>query len=193
MSLAEVLISSALMLLLLGSTMAALVAGKDRAARSSTQVLMEEEALSALTFVTTDLSETNLAAVHVPSDQFVVFPLPRNAVGKFTVEPDGKLRWSTLIAYRAETINGEPHLIRQIADVADSVDEPMDPKFMTAPVPDAAYFARLSSPKRETARGFQRLEVVPDGRALKLALEVSSQIGNRTLGLVLRSTVMPRN
>lgn len=192
MSVVEILISSTLMLLLLGSTLAALVAGKERAARSAEQGLMEEEAIAAISQVTTDLSETNLIAINAPTDQFLVMPLPRNVTGRFMVEPNGKLRWSTLVAYRPTRIDDRVHLLRQIADLPDSVGQAMDTKHMT-PTPDVAFFTGLRSPTREVARGFERLEVTEESEGVKVALEVSSQWKQRKIGLVLQSFVKPRN
>ncbi len=191
-SVVELLVCSAIMALLFASTLMALVAGKERAARSSAQIEMEEEAIKAMSLLSEELSESNFGCVWAPSDQFLVFPLPRTLSGAYTVEPTGELRWSILVSYRRATRYGRDYLIRQPADVADKVDAPIDPQLMT-PVPDAAFFSSQPTPERLLARGFQRLAVTPADGSVGLELEVELVSGQRTIGLELRSAVWPRN
>jgi hypothetical protein len=186
------LVCSAIMALLFGSTLMALVAGKERAARSSDQIEMEEGAIKAMSLLSEELTETNFGCVYAPSEQFLVFPLPRNLAGAYTVEPSGELRWSTLVSFRGVTRDGRNHLIRQVADVADEIGAPIDPEFLT-PIPDAAFFAAQTTPERAMARGFRRLTVTPADGSVGLELEVELISGRRTIGLELRGSAWPRN
>jgi hypothetical protein len=191
-SIIETLVCSAIMALLFGSTLMALVASKERAARSSDQIEMEEEAIKAMSLLSEELAESNFGCIYAPSEQLLVFPLPRSLAGAYTVEPSGELRWSTLVSFRGVTRDGRSHLIRQIADVTDAVGAPIDPEFLT-PLPDAAFFAAQSTPERAMARGFRRLGVTPADGSVGPELEVELVSGRRTIGLELRSSVWPRN
>lgn len=191
-SIVEILICSAIMALLFGSTLVALVAGKERAARSSDQIEMEEEAITAMSLLSEDLGESHFGCVYSPNDQFLVFPQARNLAGTFTVETSGELVWGTLVSYRQLDVDGRSHLVRRVADVADEVGAPIDPEFFT-PTPDAAFFNGLTTPQREMARGFERLTVTPDEGSIGLELELELVSGRRTIGIVLGSSVWPRN
>ncbi len=191
-SLVEALICSAIMMMLMGAILAALVASRERGERNSALILMEEEALNALSLMVSDLAETHVRSVWTPDEHLLVFPLPRDLGWNFLVEPDGSLRWSVLLAYRGVDRDGTPYLLRQMVDVADSVQDPIFPEDLS-PLPDQAFLNGSTTNRKLMARGFQSLQVAREDDLIRLRLEVETSHKERRFGLVLSSAVMPRN
>ena len=180
------------MMLLLGATLSAMVANRDRGERNSALILMEEEAVNALSSLISDLAETHVRSVWAPDSTLTVFPMPRDLGWNFLVEPDGRLRWSVLVAYRTKVHNGVPYIMRQVVDVSDSVHRPIIPDELT-PLPDQSFLDGFPANRKLMARGFQSLDLVREDRLIKVSLEVETKHRERSYGLVLSSAVMPRN
>lgn len=181
-----------LILFLTGSVALVLRLSRERMERMETQLRLEESGTIAMSMLVRDLAESRQSSVLSVDDQLLVFPVPRDLAGQFLVEPDGRLRWSILVGYRKYEPEGRSYLIRQVADIDDSVEGPPEPQTMS-PIPDPAYWETQGSRTRKVAEGFQSLKFSNDGKKSILELYLSLENHNRQYGLHLKSGVYPRN
>lgn len=192
-TLIEIMVASALLLLLTGLMLRVLTTSRQRLQRIEALINLEEQAVKAMAMVSSDLSEAHLHTVETPSSSFLVFSSPRSLSGKFVVAPSGELRWSTVVCYRKETIGGDDKLIRQVEDMPDVDGESPLPSELVPPA-DLAFFTAGSGPRSKIADGFETLNVsVKDQTRFEVKLHLSKRLGNKTRGIRLTSQVFPRN
>ena len=191
----EVMVSSGVMLLLMGFAVLGLKASGSYLARTETQLALDTTATTALSHICHDLAETNGNSAYFPSDSLLVLPLPRDVDGRFTVEPNGDLRWGVLVGYRKVEVDGVPQLIRQVDDEIEEVGAPPEVRELDD-LPDEAWWQARRGPRRAIADGFVSLDVQREPAvktALVVTLHLRKEAQGRQYGVKLSVRVTPRN
>ena len=199
LTLVEVLISSTLLLLLTGLSWRAVQESTRYYQRSETQLQLERDAMTTLSFVSRELSETNLDESREYS-QGIVYPLARDISGKITRGSSGLLLWSSLACIRSETVAGETSLVREQSLIPQTQFVPKLSALQPPRTPSQFATAGLPSRKLQgNLKGvvFRRKDVSqpPDGKndLIEIEMSLEAKVENREFGIVLESRIYPRN
>lgn len=196
-TLIEVLIAGTLLLLITGALATVLSSSFAHSERVSGRLELNAQALTALSHIKRELSESSLPCVDVTLPQALIFPSPRTAAGGFD-NATGQLTYHKIVCFRSATLDGETRLLRQEEGLS-ATTLPPEPATL-APPRDGAYFAASSLPTRVMARGITRFEClleIPDddlrrGR-VHLLLGLQRTIRGRTYGIEVESAVAVLN
>lgn len=130
LTLLEVMISSTLILLVLGSLTGIVFS---MAKNHELQMLrndMQDQTLKLVTRVTQELAETSSATIQT-SPQGLVFASPRDSDGTIVQNSNsGKIRWNKFVSYHVSTKDGTPTVVRTEKDIPSRLrvgSEPPEP------------------------------------------------------------------
>lgn len=125
LTLAEVVVASAVMIFVTFAATTLLVGGLAAQASQLRQGDLQRGAAGALSRLCDELSEGSAAAVRVESSASgVVFASPRNALGEVSYASDGRLLWCGFICYCLESVNGRSCMVRRWSPLAPPVSDP---------------------------------------------------------------------
>ena len=134
LTLAEVVVASAVMVFVTFAATTMLVGGLAAQASQQRQGDLQRGAGGALSRLCDELSEGSAGAVRFySSPSGVVFASPRDMVGKVSYAADGRLLWCGFICYYLDSVNGRTCVVRKWSSLSPPVsDPPAVPASMTA-------------------------------------------------------------
>jgi type II secretory pathway pseudopilin PulG len=152
-TLVELMVSSAILLMLTGACAAALRASLDYHQRVQQQSQIEEDLLRAIGSLTRELGESSPRAVHWQAAPIALtFPTPRDDDGALIIDhaAGNRIRWQTLLSYRLEGADKElKRYVDRLPALEISAPNPLD----LTPPRDDAYFAAAGREYKTLARG----------------------------------------
>lgn len=148
-TLVETMITSVVLLLVLGGLVTLLVHGARFSQAMAAATEVQDQALLASAAITRDLSEGSVGSFKVGSAPVgLIFGSTRGLDGLMLRDPDGRLLWRKLVCYYIEDVDGVPSLVRK----EEALGAPeANPPAMTD-VQTTAYFQSLSAPHELVAR-----------------------------------------
>ncbi|MCA9792704.1 MAG: hypothetical protein KC910_12945 [Candidatus Eremiobacteraeota bacterium] len=163
MTLIEVMVASALMLLLAAGTYSLFFNGVRFARDSEARLSLQKNLLGAVGLLGMELAESNPTSVRYdPIPAGVVFASPRNAEGSLAMAGGGKLSWEKVIAYY---IREDGSLVRKEWMLDPYVRQSGFPPALDAGF-STADLAAQPLPERVMARGVEQFMVdVSEGQA----------------------------
>ena len=189
----EVLVASALLLVLSGSLLAVVKVTRDRFFRVNTLLEMEENLFLAANFLSEDLGLGNAGAVEVLEDNVISFLHPFDIDGQLLSQNDGSLEWGVGVAYYKEAMGDENLLIRQTESLANPVSQPLKLSSFDPPL-GTNFFTSGSGKKRKIASGLESLSVSAiDNRRVEFSLELLGLVNGRRHGVQVSQRVFCRN
>jgi hypothetical protein len=147
----ELLIASAMMLLLLASCVTALRSAMQYYRRVSEQTEMENSLLIAIGAMTRDVAETAPEALAwqdvAPEGPSLTFPVPRDNQGNLLIDHSAgsRLLFGSMVSYRVE--GSEKKLVRYQDPLADQIGVPPHPLSLTPPYDSTFYASTGRQPK----------------------------------------------
>lgn len=148
-TLVEVLIASALALMLTVLASQALVSAASHHQRIKAETALEATLLTTLDHIHSRLSESRLSKIEI-SPTGVVFPSPRTVTGELNVDPaTGRLEWSSVGCF---SFDATTERIEEFAAPLPSLAIPIYPMDLT-PVHDLPYVATNGVPLKVAATG----------------------------------------
>lgn len=212
-SLMELMVASAILMLLLASCALALRSAMQYHRRISEQTEMENGLMLAIGALARDGAETAPAAIAwedaLPEGPALTFPIPRGEDGSLLIDPTAgnKLLYGSIVSYRVMGPNKE---FRRYVDILDPPESsPVHPLNALSPPRNAAYFQAPSRSHKTLAKGMvsftcvakaldpdngaeQDVATLAEGRIFRLRLKVEREFQRRyavSMGLDL----VPRN
>ncbi len=194
-SLAETLIASSLMVLLVGLMYTAVASGIRYQRRSDALIDLDQSAALTVAFLTRELLDTNLRTIvpFGPSD--IAFSVPKDPSGKPLVNSAGQFLWDKVICYRLETLADGKRLVRQEEQVGGANLQPLNLYRLTPPR-TSAYFAASTIPIRVLSNQIADVRfTLPTSaaRPIEVTLDFETKADGHTYGLKVSSKVNPRN
>ncbi len=207
----ELMVASAVLMLLLSSCALALRSAMQYHRRISEQTEMENGLMLAVGALARDGAETARSAIAwndaPPEGPALTFPMPRGESGNLLIDPGAgnRLLYGSVVSYR---VVGPDKEFRRYVDILDSPESTAPNPLSLSPPRNAAYFGAPSRSYKPLAKGMVSFTCVPiafdsdgveddtvsfaQGRIFRLQLKVEREFQRRyavSMGLDL----VPRN
>jgi hypothetical protein len=198
----ELLVVSALLLLITGCAAQAFRASRLYHTRVQWQTEMEDQLIMAMDFLAKDMGETSFRVINLEpnstSPTAITLPIPRNG-GGVLLQTGSRVQYQQIISYR--WMGDELRRYQEV--LANPLDDAPNPRFMTPPRL-GTYFTNL--PYRVLARGVKTFAITPirlnlingseqvdlGGNVFRFRLELERKQDIRTFGVDISIDVSAR-
>ena len=187
-SLVELLIASALFLMLSVALFQVMHTGSAFMRRSEASLDMQKELLLALTWIHKDMSESG-ARVFRKDPEGMVFANPRNLEGQLQLDSVGRITWQRMVAYYVDDVAGVPCLIRKEREITATSTDPILPP-VTDLISDNSLHPRVLARSVQT---FEGADVATATTPYAITVYCAKEVGGREFGTRAETSVFFRN
>lgn len=181
LTLAEIMVASAVMIFVTFASTSLLVAGLASQASQQSQSDLQRDVAGVLSRLADELAEGDPTCVRIDtSPAGVVFASARDELGRFSYGSDARLQWRGYACYYVDQLNGTPCVFRKWFPMATAVlDAPSVPASMTT-----AWFQAQPLPRQMMGAHITRFTLT--GSNPLLVSLTASQDGRQSLDISTR-------